>query len=611
MQSYNALIIGAGLSGLTAGSLLAKRGLRVAVVDKAIHPGGACGAFKRGGAVFDQGAAMLFGFGKKGFNPHRFVFNALEEPIDVIRHDSMYTMEFAGRRVEFYPDIERFTEELADVFPEERQSIKRFYGDLLALYRDVIVGMPFTTPDEMDITSMLPQIKKHPRSYLKFLRFMNMSVYSLLKRYFKNPDIFKFFDKLTSTYCYTSTRETPAVLGAVMFVDNHVGGTYYPAGSSLFLPGKLEKVIEENGGDVMMRSEAVSIAFEGGRPVGAALRDGRQIRADNIIYSGNVWALYGDLLPQPQVTPKQAKWAKGLVPTNPSAVVYLEVDAGVIPTGTLPVEMFAENPDRLDENEITAYIMSIDDHTLCTQNHHTVVAIGPCFETCEGLDGEAYHKLKASIQKRTLNVLERRFPGIRQAVYHAEVATPKTITQYAGKFRGAVAGPKQSMGQHMLKRQHTRTRWDNLFCCGESTVMGTGTPAVTISGISAANAVLEKAGLDFYAWHPDMKEYVRELPPGYTKEQLMGSHDEADIRLVEMASKCQFCVSPACNKNCPSLDIPGIMRRIYMGNFTGAQKLADAGGELLPQIRCPKEDGVPINDVMKRLSNMSCLIFER
>ena len=35
------------------------------------------------------------------------------------------------------------------------------------------------------------------------------------------------------------------MLAAVMFVDNHVGGSWYPAGSTLFLPGKLEKAIED------------------------------------------------------------------------------------------------------------------------------------------------------------------------------------------------------------------------------------------------------------------------------------------------------------------------------------------------------------------------------
>ncbi len=57
-----------------------------------------------------------------------------------------------------------------------------------------------------------------------------------------------------------------------MFVDNHVGGSFYPAGSTLFLPGKLEKVIEENAANADGR-EAVSILFEQNRPAAVLLDD--------------------------------------------------------------------------------------------------------------------------------------------------------------------------------------------------------------------------------------------------------------------------------------------------------------------------------------------------
>ena len=87
VKQYDAVVIGAGLSGLTAASLLGKRGLRVAVVEHHRSPGGSCGAFKRGDALFDQGSAMLFGFGEEGFNAHRFVFSCLEEPFAVIKHE--------------------------------------------------------------------------------------------------------------------------------------------------------------------------------------------------------------------------------------------------------------------------------------------------------------------------------------------------------------------------------------------------------------------------------------------------------------------------------------------------------------------------------------------
>lgn len=105
-MNYDAIIIGGGLSGLTAGSLLAKRNLKVAVIDKGYQPGGSCGAFRRGNVTFDQGSAMLYGFGEAGFNAHRFVFNCLEEPIDMVRHDLLYCVNFKGKRIKFWADIE-------------------------------------------------------------------------------------------------------------------------------------------------------------------------------------------------------------------------------------------------------------------------------------------------------------------------------------------------------------------------------------------------------------------------------------------------------------------------------------------------------------------------
>lgn len=571
-MSYDVIIIGGGLSGLTAASLLAKRHLKVAVIDKGYNPGGSCGVFRRGSVTFDNGAAMLYGFGPRGFNAHRFVFNCLEEPIDVIQHDLLYTVIFKGKRIPFWLDVDRFADELAKVFPLEADNIHRFYRDMSTMYRHVMVESPnYTTPDETDPIMGLKTLLKHPVSYAKFLGYLNKSAKSLLEKYFSDPEIFKFFDKLTSTYCYATVEEAPAILAAVMFVDNHFGGSYYPAGSTLFLPGKLEKVIEENGGDMLLGHEVTSILFEDGKPTGVKLDDGTQVQADNLIYSGTVWNLYGKLIDPLYTTEQRRDWAKNFQPTYPSVVLYTVVDRNIIPDDAQPIEMLVGNPDQLDESEVTAYILSIDDRTLCSDDEHTVLAIGPTFEDWDSFDPETYQQMKRKEQARLTSVLEKRFPNFASAVRYAEVATPKTIERYTMKNGGAVAGPKQMLGQHMFRRLHTRSEWDTLFCCGESTVMGTGTPTVTTSGLSAANAVLKKLGLQPFIYQPDMKNYVRIVEKPFTDQMLYEAYPESEQKIMRLAKQCRFCEHPSCTNNSLT-DVRGIMRRVAAGNFVGAKK---------------------------------------
>ena len=79
---YDVIVIGAGLGGLTAASLLAKRGLTVLMIDQQNKPGGSCTSFKREDVVYDVGTAMIYGFGEKGFRPFGFLIMHASATID-------------------------------------------------------------------------------------------------------------------------------------------------------------------------------------------------------------------------------------------------------------------------------------------------------------------------------------------------------------------------------------------------------------------------------------------------------------------------------------------------------------------------------------------------
>ena len=70
------VVIGAGIGGLTAGALLAKRGYEVTIFDQAIVPGGCASTFKRQGFTFDVGATQVAGLEPGGI--HHRIFSELE-----------------------------------------------------------------------------------------------------------------------------------------------------------------------------------------------------------------------------------------------------------------------------------------------------------------------------------------------------------------------------------------------------------------------------------------------------------------------------------------------------------------------------------------------------
>ena len=590
---YDVIVIGAGLSGLTAAALLSKRKLKICVVEAQYKPGGSCGIFKRNDVIFEQGAAMIYGFNEKGFSPHRFVFNALQEPIDILKHDELYAINFGEHRIIFYEDMGLFIEELVKVFPKEKENFKRFYKDLSHRYMKIIAEHPnFISADAMKKEQGLKAFLRHPIEYTRFLGYMNTNTKSLLKKYFKDEKVFELFDKLTSTYCYTNVEETPAILSSVMFVDNHFGGSYYPVGSTLNLVGRLEKVIEENNGEIIYNTEVEEIIVENNIATKVRLDNGNILNSKYIINSGTVWNLYNKLLKN-SASEESKEWAKSLEASYPSLVLFALVKEDVIPEGTLPIEMLVSDKTKLDEEEITVYILSIDDKTLCKKGYHVIEAIGPTFKKWpkgfkSNYNTEEYRRMKEEEKNRLLDVLEKRFPGFKEGVCHVEISTPTTLNRYVLKEDGSVAGPKQKLGQHMLKRLKTKSEVNNLFNAGESTVMGTGTPTVTISGISAANLILRELELEEFEYKENMKNYVNILRRPFTSSQIKIGKNEEEDKIAKLALECQFCENPSCQKVCKhNVPIRDINRRVAVGNFYGAKNLLKSNN---PCLNCESKE---------------------
>ena len=139
--------------------------------------------------------------------------------------------------------------------------------------------------------------------------------------------------------------------------------------------------------------------------------------------------------------------------------------------------------------------------------------------------------------------------------------------------------------------------------------MGTGTPAVVVSGISAADMILRKEEMEEYR-HAKDKGFVRYLPEFKTAYP-----EKAFNRLANL---CQWCEQDSCREACPySVDVRGILRRLYVDNIHGAKKLLKFDkNNMLSCLTCDKYcekacrridtfgKTVPILNILEKLNEM-------
>jgi hypothetical protein len=77
-------------------------------------------------------------------------------------------------------------------------------------------------PGSLASSQGLRRLMTGPIAMIKMRRLLSTGMRSLLD----SGGGIDFFDKLCSAYGYCTSEETPAVLAATMFIDNHVGGVY-------------------------------------------------------------------------------------------------------------------------------------------------------------------------------------------------------------------------------------------------------------------------------------------------------------------------------------------------------------------------------------------------
>ena len=218
----SAVVIGAGVGGISAAAHLARQGFHVTVVEKNAHPGGRCDRFSRDGHHFDAGPTLLI-------MPHVYAaeFEALGTPmqalLDLQRVDPTYHLVFDdGSQLALTSDLKQLGEQLESIEPGSFQGLLRYLDEgnrhyHLAMQR--LVSRDFRSPGDffslknLDLIFRLKPLVPHYR---------NMSAY------FDDPRLKAAFT-FQDVYMGLSPFEAPATFSMMPYTEL-AHGVWYPRG---------------------------------------------------------------------------------------------------------------------------------------------------------------------------------------------------------------------------------------------------------------------------------------------------------------------------------------------------------------------------------------------
>jgi C-3',4' desaturase CrtD len=490
------IVIGAGIGGLTAAALLAKRGYEVIVYDLAIVAGGCASTFKRRGFTFDVGATQVAGLEAGGI--HDRIFKELEidlpeathcdpacavflpneqEPVNVWRDRNKWKLE----RQKQFPDSEPFWNFLEDLFWRSW----RFQG------RD-----PILPP--RNLWDMWQLLKALRIDTLATVPYTFSTVGDALRGFGLADDhrLRTFLDLQLKLYSQVNAEETALLYAATaLAVSQTPLGLFHLQGSMQVLSDRLIASIERDGGKVLMQHQVTAIVDQGKRKkvevknlkTGESWWDTGEHVVANVTVN-NFVQLLGDDAPN-----GYAQRVKNLKPASVAFVVYLGVNRDAIPQGCPPhlqfLEAYQENSTAHKPHSLFVSVSKEGDGR-APAGKATIIA-SEFTDAAVWYGDDNYQALKEKFTKRAIAQLSQYFDLNDQTLIHVEAATPQTFARYTGRDRGIVGGVGMRVSTFGPFGFATRTPLKNIWLVGDSTHPGEGTAGVSYSAMTVIRQITQ------------------------------------------------------------------------------------------------------------------------
>jgi phytoene dehydrogenase-like protein len=483
------IIIGAGLTGLSAGCYGRMNGYRTAIFEMHDKAGGVCTAWKRKGYTIDGAMNWLVGT-KPGTNNYKF-WEELGATRDwkIYDHDRYIISEDKeGNSYSVYCDADRFEQYLLELSPSDKDAIKEFASALrlLASY-----DFPADKPPELhDASDRLRMEKMEP--CMRLLRKWGAVSSQDFSRRFAHPFL----------------RSLPYFFGQDMvwmlltLAWQHGKSAGYPIGGALALVESIEARYRRLGGEIRFKSKVVEILVEKDRAVGVRLDDGSEYRADYVISAGDGRSAIFEMLGGKYVDAATKNMYGNPKLFTPLVYVGLGVARSFddVPPSICGLTYSLDRPIAIAGDAmpyICSRIYNFDPSLSPAGKNVAVVQYGSDYGYWKKLeaDPEKYKAEKERIADEVIDRLGLRFPGIADQVEMVDVATPLTWERYTGNWQGSYEG--WMFGAFDGNMGKTLPGLDNFFMAGQWVNPGGGMPTAAVSGNHTIQLICDKDRREF------------------------------------------------------------------------------------------------------------------
>ena len=490
---FDAIIIGGGLGGLTAGATLSRFGKKVLLLEQHYVPGGCATCFKRKSYVMEVGLHEMDGL--HDYDTKRQIFDFLEiwDHVEFQQVPELYRI--IGKDIDMVvPHGKReYIHALGEAYPEDKRAVKRLVDMMEGTLREIP-----KLPSGWKALFMLPLF---PLLFPNTMRTSRQTIGEWLDKNIKSEAL-----KLIIQGNLAYYGDDPYQLSLLYFSlaqSSYIGGGgHFIKGGSQQLSNYLARVIELGGGQVLLGKKVSHILIEHGRACGVQFVDTFN-RSDSsttvyapYIIANAAPALIKDMLPPPQAK-MLGKKINGLKEACSLISVYIGFNKNLREWGIQNYSTFlygdaiqslkdvalANKSEDWENKPIVFVDYSQIDAGLCDKDHSVgVICAVDYLEFWQDLSPSEYQDKKDRVAKIFFKRLEKAFPGITQYIDHYEVGTARTIQSYTLNPKGTPYGYAQTLSQSGDKRLSAKSPIDHLYFASAWSLPGGGFTGAIIGG---------------------------------------------------------------------------------------------------------------------------------